>query len=85
MLTSPVQRPPFSISPTESLLKRSRLQHQDSTSNSSFQGKESSHLPEVTKDHETFHLLRTNPTLSNQASSTTKLSAQLPSNWFKVL
>ena len=57
-LTSPVPDVTFFISPTLllSLLKRSRLQHQGSTSTLSFQGKESSHLPEVTEAPEAIRL-----------------------------
>lgn len=55
-LTSPVPDVTFFISPTQRLLKRSRQQHQGSTSTLSFQGEESSHLPKVTEAPEAIRL-----------------------------
>lgn len=55
-LTSLLPDVTFFISPTRSLLKRSRQQCQGSTSTLSFQGKESSHLPKVTEAPEAIRL-----------------------------
>lgn len=57
MLTFAVPEATFFISPLQSLLKRSRLQHTGDTNTLSFQEKESSHLPEVTKALKTMRLL----------------------------